>query len=349
MRLHRLELSAFLAFAGTETVDFDALGEAGLFLLQGRTGAGKTALLDAVCFAFYGEVPGARQDAARLRSDHASPETPTQVVLEATLRGRRIRIARTPAHERPKKVGDGTTTEPHRVRVVAIEEDGGETVLATRHEEARLELDDLLGMSRDQFCQVVLLPQGGFARFLHARSDEREHLLGELFDVGRFADVERWLRDRRHEAERALATAMRVVRDVLAAAAQVADAAPPEGADHAPGLATSWLDEQLVVSEATAATAQVAAGGAREARRSAEAALAAGVELAARREQHARAARALADWDAKRAGRDAAASQLAAARRAAPVRALAEALADRTGEAVASGRAAAEAMEAASA
>ena len=87
------------------------LGEAGLFLLQGRTGAGKTALLDAVCFAFYGEVPGARQDAARLRSDHAAPETPTEVVLEATLRGRRIRIARTPAHERPKKVGDGTTTE----------------------------------------------------------------------------------------------------------------------------------------------------------------------------------------------------------------------------------------------
>jgi exonuclease SbcC len=207
VRLHRLELSAFLAFGGRESVDFDALGEAGLFLLQGRTGAGKTALLDAVCFAFYGDVPGIRAEAARLRSDHAAPEVPTEVVLEATLRGRRIRITRVPQHERPKLRGEGTTTEPHRVRVVAVEEDGTETVLATRHEEARLELGDLLGMTREQFCQVVLLPQGGFARFLHARSDERERLLGELFDVGRFADVERWLRDRRHEAERSLATA----------------------------------------------------------------------------------------------------------------------------------------------
>jgi exonuclease SbcC len=329
MRLHRLELSAFLAFPGTETVDFDALGEAGLFLLHGRTGAGKTALLDAVCFAFYGEVPGARQEAARLRSDHAPPETPTEVVLEATLRGRRIRIARTPAHERRKKVGDGTTTEPHRVRVVAIEEDGSETVLATRHEEARLELGDLLGMSREQFCQVVLLPQGGFARFLHARSDERERLLGELFDVGRFADVERWLRDRRHEAERALAAATRDVRDAIARAEQVAGADAPEGADHAPGLAVAWLDEQLVVSEATAATAGVAAGEARDARMAAEAALAAGVELAERRAEHARATGDLAAWEARRPGRDAAAAELAAARRAAPVQALADALAAR--------------------
>ncbi|HEX4689782.1 MAG TPA: SMC family ATPase, partial [Solirubrobacteraceae bacterium] len=345
MRLHRLELSAFLAFGGTETVDFDALGEAGLFLLHGRTGAGKTALLDAVCFAFYGEVPGARQEAARLRSDHAAPETPTEVVLEATLRGRRIRIARTPAHERLKKVGDGTTTEPHRVRVVAIEEDGSETVLATRHEEARLELGDLLGMSREQFCQVVLLPQGGFARFLHARSDERERLLGELFDVGRFTDVERWLRDRRHEAERALGSAMRDVRDVVAAAAQVAGEEAPEGADHAPGLAASWLDEQLVVSEATAATAGEAAGAARDARLAADAALTAGVELATRRAEHARATADLAAWEARRRGRDAAEAELAAARRAAPVQSLAADLAARdaaAGEAERTARAALE-------
>src|SRR6478672_8190777 len=133
MRLHRLDLSAFVAFPGHETVDFDALGEAGLFLLQGPTGAGKTTLLDAVCFAFYGEVPGARGLGARLRSDHASPETATEVTLEATLRGRRIKIVRAPEQERPKHRGDGTTTEAHRVRVTAIAADGTERVLATRH------------------------------------------------------------------------------------------------------------------------------------------------------------------------------------------------------------------------
>jgi exonuclease SbcC len=234
MRLHRLELSAFLAFPGREWVDFDLLGEAGLFLLQGRTGAGKTALLDAVCFAFYGEVPGARQQAARLRSDHAAPDVPTEVTLEATLRGRRVRITRAPEQERPKLRGEGSTTEAHRVRIVAVEEDGAEVVLATRHDEARQELGDLLGMTREQFCQVVLLPQGGFARFLHAGSDEREGILRELFDVGRFADVERWLKDRKHAAERAAAAALDAVRDVVNRSAQASGAEPPEGWAHAP-------------------------------------------------------------------------------------------------------------------
>src|SRR4051795_2049648 len=107
MRLHRLELSAFLAFPEREVVDFDELGEAGLFLLHGRTGAGKTSLLDAVCFALYGDVPGGRCGASRLRSDHARPEVRTEVVLEATLRGRRVRVTRAPEQDRPKRRGEG--------------------------------------------------------------------------------------------------------------------------------------------------------------------------------------------------------------------------------------------------
>src|SRR4051812_41625003 len=131
MRLHRLALSAFLAFPQREEIDFDPLSDAGLFLLHGRTGAGKTALLDAVCFAFYGAVPGERAG-SRLRSDHASLEVRTEVELEATLRGRRVRITRVPEHERPKLRGDGMTREPHRVRVVEQRADGTERVLATR-------------------------------------------------------------------------------------------------------------------------------------------------------------------------------------------------------------------------
>jgi exonuclease SbcC len=326
MRLHRLELSAFLAFPGRESVDFDLLGEAGLFLLQGRTGAGKTALLDAVCFAFYGEVPGARQQAARLRSDHAAPDVPTEVTLEATLRGRRVRITRAPEQERPKLRGEGTTTEAHRVRVAAVEEDGAEIVLATRHDEARQELGDLLGMTREQFCQVVLLPQGGFARFLHAGSDEREGILRELFDVGRFADVERWLKHRKHEAEHASDAALGAVRDIVNRSAQASGAEPPEDWTHAPADALRWLDEQLVVTEASAATARVGSEEAALRSRAAEAALTKGRELAARQAEHADAAQALARWEARREGRDAAEAQLLAARRAAPVRALVDAL-----------------------
>src|SRR5215218_10412580 len=111
MRLHRLRLTAFQAFAGSGQVDFDRLSESGLFLLHGDTGAGKTTLLDAVCFALYGQVPGARARDARLRSDHADAATRTEVELEVTLRERRLRIVRRPAQERPKLRGEGMTSE----------------------------------------------------------------------------------------------------------------------------------------------------------------------------------------------------------------------------------------------
>ena len=92
MRLHRLDLTAFGPFGGTQSVDFDALSQAGLFLLHGPTGAGKTSVLDAVCYALYGSVPGARQSGQglTLRSDHAAAGTRTEVRLELTVAGRRL-------------------------------------------------------------------------------------------------------------------------------------------------------------------------------------------------------------------------------------------------------------------
>ena len=101
MRLHRLRVTAFGPFSGSEEIDFDALSDAGLFLIHGPTGAGKTSVLDAICFALYGQVPGARNAAATarggLRSDHAPPDLGPQAVLEVTIRGRRFRITRSPA------------------------------------------------------------------------------------------------------------------------------------------------------------------------------------------------------------------------------------------------------------
>ena len=103
MRPHRLRVTAFGAFAGTEQVAFDDLE--GLFLLHGETGAGKTTLLDAIAFALYGRVPGERGTARRLRSDHAGARTATEVELEATIGRRRLRITRRPEQARLKKSG----------------------------------------------------------------------------------------------------------------------------------------------------------------------------------------------------------------------------------------------------
>ncbi len=114
MRPHLLELTAFGSFAGRVVIDFDRLGQGGLFLMHGETGAGKTTVLDGLSFALYGRVPGVR-GVGRLRSDHAAADLRTVVRLEVTIAGRRLRVTRTPAQERPKRRGTGATTEPASV------------------------------------------------------------------------------------------------------------------------------------------------------------------------------------------------------------------------------------------
>ncbi|MEU9399492.1 SMC family ATPase [Streptomyces sp. NPDC048242] len=204
MRLHRLDITAFGPFGATQSVDFDALSAAGLFLLHGPTGAGKTSVLDAVCYALYGSVPGARQNGqgTHLRSDHAEPGTRTEVRLELTVSGRRLEITRQPPWERAKKRGSGTTLD--KAQTWLREYDAGRGAwkdLSRSHQEIGEEITQLLGMSREQFCQVVLLPQGDFARFLRADAEARGKLLGRLFDTRRFAEVEKRLAERRRATE----------------------------------------------------------------------------------------------------------------------------------------------------
>jgi len=105
VRIHRLDIEAFGPFATPQHIDFDQLSSQGLFLLNGATGAGKTSILDAICFALYGSVPGARQEGKRLRSDHAAPGVEPRVVCEFTARGRRFEVSRSPAWERPSARG----------------------------------------------------------------------------------------------------------------------------------------------------------------------------------------------------------------------------------------------------
>ncbi|QFY11255.1 AAA family ATPase [Nonomuraea phyllanthi] len=201
MRPHRLSLTAFGSFPGSETVDFDALAEAGLFLVHGPTGAGKTTILDALCFALYGQVPGQRNSARSLRCDHAAPTTGPSVTLEVSIRGRLLRIQRSPAWRRPKLRGAGFTEE--KAKVVVSERHGAEWQgLTTRLDEAGDLVGGLLGMNADQFCQVAMLPQGDFARFLRADGDDRAKLLERLFTVKVFTQAESWLAEHRKLAWR---------------------------------------------------------------------------------------------------------------------------------------------------
>ncbi|WP_218719829.1 AAA family ATPase [Nocardia sp. MH4] len=199
MRLHRLEMVAFGPFAESTVADFDVLGADGLFLLHGHTGAGKTSILDAIAFALYGRVPGARGEGKRLHSDHADPQTPPKVILDATLGGRRLRLTRSPAFERPSSRDSTRFTEVQAKGTLEWLDGSGENL--SRLTDIGDEVVRLLGMSADQFFQVVLLPQGDFAKFLRAENEDREKLLEKLFDTQRFGTAETWLADRRRAAE----------------------------------------------------------------------------------------------------------------------------------------------------
>ena len=230
MRLHRLSVTAFGPFVETAEVDFDALSDAGLFLLSGATGAGKSSVLDAVCFALYGAVPGDRNDAGRLRSDQAPPGSRPEVVLEATLSGRRFRVVRSPAWDRPKKRGTGTTRE----QATRDAQRAASTASGAADQPARRGRRPGLGPARDEPRPV--LPGRDAARRASSRpscapsSDERHRCSQRLFRTGRFERVEAWLRDHRLDAPPRVRDPPRErVADLVSRLSEAADGRVPDG------------------------------------------------------------------------------------------------------------------------
>jgi exonuclease SbcC len=325
MRLHVLEMEAFGPFAGATRVDFDTLSEAGLFLLSGATGAGKTSVLDAVCFALYGDVPGDRSAAKRLRCDQAEPSVAPRVHLEVTLGVRRFRIERSPAWDRPKRRGAGTTRQQASVTMSELR-GGAWTALSSRVDETGDLVGRLVGMSLTQFTQVALLPQGRFQTFLRAGSDERHQLLQRLFRTGRFAEVERWLRERRLELSRADQQQHRAVAEVVSRVSEAAatplpddwdiqDLGPVADADRL----TGWAEHLHAVAAETAALRATSAQDAARSEQTARTELETARADAARRQRYDTARAELARLDARAEDHSRAVETLAAARRAAGV------------------------------
>jgi exonuclease SbcC len=318
VRLHTLELAAFGPYPDATTIDFDALGADGLFLLYGDTGAGKTTVLDAVAYALFGRVPGARQQAGRLRCDHADPATPPRVRLELTLAGRRLRVTRSPEWQRPKLRGEGTTREQAKA-VLEEERDGSWHGVSMRIDEVSHQLQEWLGMSAEQFFQVALLPQGEFARFLRAESGEREELLERLFGTRRFSEVESWLAQRRRDAKNEVAAVEEQLRAIVA---RLCQAAGVHDEPALPDADEAWRHGLVEAASAGATALGVTAETATAALRAAEAE---SERVTALRGKHERWVDAHAQRERVVAGRDEQAARLAriaAARRAAPVRPL---------------------------
>ena len=229
MRLHTLRLCAVGPFADEQVIDFERLAAGGLFLFDGPTGVGKSTILDALTFALYGGLASESGDPARMRSDFADPGARPEVTLEFSVRGGRHRITRSPEFTRPKKRGQGVTREKSSVHLQRLVDGAWESHSHAKDEVGSI-VGELLGLNREQFRQVVLLPQGEFATFLRADDDQRREVLGRLFGTQFFKRITDGLQVRAQDASRALQEADAEVRARVAAAAEAAGLGPDEHA-----------------------------------------------------------------------------------------------------------------------
>ena len=189
-----LSMSAFGPYAEPLTLDFTELGDHSLFLIHGPTGAGKSSILDAMCFALYGETSGGEKEVKGVRSDFAVPEEPTETTFDFLLGDRRYQVFRSPEQDRPKKRGEGVTRQLAQATLYRID---GETrtVLADRWGNVTAEVSRIMGFDVLQFRQVVVLPQGQFRKFLLSGSAERQKILETLFQTRIYRDIEEALKD----------------------------------------------------------------------------------------------------------------------------------------------------------
>lgn len=219
MRIHRMRLEGLGPYAQAQDVDFDRLNAAGLFLLDGPTGAGKSTVLAALCFALYGTVPGGRSAESLVTTLREPGAVIPEVQVEFTVQGRRFEVVRSPKHERPRRrrsAAGGATVTTQATVSLRERVDGEWTAPLTRADEVGQQIAAVLHLDAEQFMQVVLLPQGQFAQFLTAKSDERRVLLRRLFGTQRFDGVEEHLRVETARLDTAVAVDADVARTARA-------------------------------------------------------------------------------------------------------------------------------------
>ncbi|ANQ24135.1 exonuclease SbcC [Vibrio natriegens] len=194
MKPIKLTMQAFGPFAKTETIDFEKLGNNPLFLINGPTGSGKTSILDAICFALYGETTGNERQGIQMRCDLATADLPTEVTLDFSLHGKVYRVTRAPEQEAPKARGDGMTVKKHTASLYELGD--SEKLITSKTTQVKTEITNIIGLTETQFRQVMVLPQGKFRELLLASSKEREEIFGQLFQTDIYKKIEYALKDK---------------------------------------------------------------------------------------------------------------------------------------------------------
>lgn len=289
MILHSLEFEAFMAYPKRQEINFDTLNNAGVFLLNGPTGAGKTTILDAICYALYGETSSDRES-AKLHSTYAAHSgTKPRVLLDVTLHGKRLRIDRTPAYNKPITRGarKGQMREESAKATLAELAPGADpadekawTPISSSVAEVNRTIAERTHLTKEQFLKVVLLPQGQFAQFLKSKPKERKELLKKMFPVEHYEQLFAALTEEAKTAQQEVAQDENTQRGYLERARvemlalqALLDAADPD-AENAAGEGSATEDpveaetsEQLTAESVTAETLDAwVAGGVERAR-----------------------------------------------------------------------------------
>ena len=190
MRPLKLTMSAFGPYAGRTEIDFEKLGTAGLYLITGDTGAGKTTLFDAITFALYGEPSGDNRETAMLRSKYADRTTPTEVELVFSCGEKGYRVRRNPEYDRPKARGEGFTTEKAGAELIF---DDGHVI--TKLKEVNSAMIEILGIDRGQFTRIAMIAQGDFLKLLLDSTDERKRIFRKIFHTDLYSRLQERLKE----------------------------------------------------------------------------------------------------------------------------------------------------------
>lgn len=196
MRPEKLTITAFGSFVDKTVIDFTLFGKEGLYLVSGDTGSGKTTIFDALSYALYGQTTSDGDRSAELmRSHYAKEDVYTEVSLEFTEKGKRYFITRTPKQKISKKKGTGLKEVPSNVELTLP--DGN---IVTKIDQANAKIVEIIGMSANQFSQIVMLAQGQFSRFLKSKTEEKRELFAKIFSTENYAKLQNALSDKAKEA-----------------------------------------------------------------------------------------------------------------------------------------------------
>ncbi|SCP95375.1 AAA family ATPase [Anaerobium acetethylicum] len=218
MRPIKLTVSAFGPYAGKTEFELNKLGDKGLYLITGDTGAGKTTVFDAITYALYGEPSGSVRDTAMFRSKYADAETPTYVELDFEYAGKQYYVKRNPNYERPAKRGDGFTLQKADAELHLPD---GRVV--TKINEVNSAMKEILGIDRSQFTQIAMIAQGEFQKLILASTEDRQKIFREIFGTRYYQVLQDKLKNESAELGRTCDALRKSVEQYIAGATCKAD------------------------------------------------------------------------------------------------------------------------------